>query len=124
MRKAINLEEQFARFSDTWSPKIVGVLNGQHIKLVKLEGDKCPWHSHDVEDEMFLVLEGTMDIELRDGVVTVGPGEFYIVPKGVEHRVVPRGAVKELLFEPTTTAHTGRVRVDITRDRYERLIDE
>jgi mannose-6-phosphate isomerase-like protein (cupin superfamily) len=66
-------------------PKIVGELNGQHVKLVKLEGDKCPWHSHDREDEMFLILEGTIEIEFREGSVTVGAGEFYIVPKGVEH---------------------------------------
>ncbi len=94
------------------------------MKLAKLEGDKCPWHSHEGEDEMFLLLEGTIDIELRDGTVTVGPGEFYIVPKGMEHRVVPRGKVAVILFEPAGTAHTGRVRADITRDRYDRLIDE
>jgi mannose-6-phosphate isomerase-like protein (cupin superfamily) len=122
MHKAVNLEERFARFSDTWSPKIVGELNGQHVKIVRLEGDKCPWHSHDAEDEMFLVMEGSMDIELRDGVVRVGPGEFYIVPRGVEHRVVPHGKVKEILFEPANTAHTGSVRSEITRDSYDRLI--
>jgi mannose-6-phosphate isomerase-like protein (cupin superfamily) len=123
MPKATNLNQQFARFSDTWSPKVVGELNGQHVKLVKLEGDKCPWHSHESEDEMFLVLEGTLDIHLREGQVSVGPGEFYIVPRGVEHRVVPRGRVKNMLFEPATTAHTGSVRSDITRDSYDRLID-
>jgi len=124
MHRSVNLDEQFARFSDTWSPKIVGELNGQHVKLVKLEGDKCPWHSHDAEDEMFLVLEGTIEIDLRDGVVTVGSGEFYIVPRGVEHRVVPRGQTQLILFEPAGTAHTGNVRADITRDRYDRLIEK
>ena len=123
MSKAINLEEQFARFTDTWSPQIVGELNGQHVKLVKLEGDKCPWHSHETEDEMFLVLEGTIDIHLRNGLVSVGPGEFHIVPRGVEHRVVPRGRVKQVLFEPAGTAHTGNVRSEITRDRYDRLVN-
>src|SRR5262245_11971179 len=123
MPKAINLDEQFARFTDTWSPKIVGELNGQHVKIVKLEGDKCPWHAHETEDEMFMAYEGTIDIHLRDGIVAVGPGEFYIVPRGVEHRVVPRGAVKEILFEPASTAHTGNVRSQITRDSYDRLID-
>jgi mannose-6-phosphate isomerase-like protein (cupin superfamily) len=121
--KSVNLNDQFARFSDTWSPKIVGELNGQHVKLAKLEEDKCPWHSHDAEDEMFLIVEGTIDIQLRDGTVSVGPGEFYIVPKTVEHRVVPHGKVKLILFEPAGTAHTGAVRADITRDRYDTLID-
>lgn len=123
MPKAINLDEQFARFNDTWSPKVVGELNGQHVKIVKLEGDKCPWHSHDAEDEMFMAYEGVIDIHLRDGMVSVGPGEFYIVPRGTEHRVVPRGCVKEILFEPANTAHTGNVRSDITRDSHDSLID-
>jgi mannose-6-phosphate isomerase-like protein (cupin superfamily) len=121
MNKAVNLQEQFARFSDTWSPKIVATLNGQHVKLVKLEADKCPWHSHDTQDEMFLVLEGSIDVELRDCVVGVGDGEFYIVPRGVEHRVVPHGKVKVLLFEPEGTAHTGKVRSAITRESYDHL---
>jgi mannose-6-phosphate isomerase-like protein (cupin superfamily) len=122
MHKSINVVEQFGRFSDTWSPKIGGELNGQHVWPVKLEGDRCPWHSHVAEGEMFLVLEGQMDVELGDGVVEVGPGEFYIVPRAVEHRVIPRGHVKEILFEPAGTAHTGAVRSDITRDSYDRLI--
>jgi mannose-6-phosphate isomerase-like protein (cupin superfamily) len=122
MSKAINLNEQFNRFTDTWSPQVVGELNGQHLKLVKLEGDKCPWHSHENEDEMFLILEGTIDIHFRDSVVTVGPGEFYIVRKRAEHRVVPRGKVKEILFEPVITAHTGNVQSEITRKEYHRLV--
>jgi len=123
MHKAINLSEQYARFTDTWSPKVVGELNGQHVKLAKLEGDKCPWHSHDAQDEMFLLVEGTIEIQLRDGVVNVGPGEFYIVPQGVEHRVVPHGAVKLILFEPAGTAHTGHARAEITREHYDRLVE-
>ncbi len=123
MPAAINLETQFARFTETWSPHIVGELNGQHVKLFKLEGDKCPWHSHAGEDEMFLILDGTLDIHLRDSVVPVGPGEFFIVRKGLEHRVVPRGSVRGLLFEPATTAHTGDVQSDITRQDYRSLID-
>ena len=66
MPKAVNLEEQFSRFTDTWSPQVIGELNGQPVKLVKLEDDKCPWHSHDLEDEMFLVTEGSIDIQLYD----------------------------------------------------------
>jgi mannose-6-phosphate isomerase-like protein (cupin superfamily) len=124
VHRAINLNEQFARFSDTWSPKIVGELNGQHIKLAKLAEDKCPWHSHDAEDEMFLVVEGAIEIQLRDGAVRVASGEFYIVPRGVEHRVLPEGEVKLILFEPAGTAHTGRARSEITRHEYDRLIEQ
>ncbi len=123
MPKAINLEEMFGRFTDTWSPQIVGDLNGQQVKLVKVEGDKCPWHAHEHEDEMFLVLEGTLDIHLRDGVVAVGPGEFHIVRQGVEHRVVPRGRVKAMLFEPASTEHTGKAQAEITRKTISRLVE-
>jgi mannose-6-phosphate isomerase-like protein (cupin superfamily) len=123
MSQASNLDRLYARFSDTWSPQIVGELNGQQVKLVKLEGDKCPWHAHAEEDEMFLVLEGTLDIHLRGEVVPVAAGEFYIVRQGAEHRVVPRGQVKCLLFEPATTAHTGKIQAEITRLHLDRLID-
>lgn len=121
MAKAVNIEECFKKFHDTYSPKIVGELNGQHIKLVRCEGDKVPWHTHDHEDEMFYVLEGVLDIQMKDSSLAVGPGEFYIVPKGVEHRVVPRGHVKLLLCEPANIAHTGNVRSEITKDTYDRL---
>jgi mannose-6-phosphate isomerase-like protein (cupin superfamily) len=121
MGKAVNIEECFGRFADTYSPKIVGELNGQHVKLVRVEGDKVPWHTHDNEDEMFFVVDGVLDIEERDGVVPVHPGEFYIVPRGREHRVVPHGHVKLILFEPEGIAHTGNVRAEITRDHYDRL---
>ena len=123
MPQPTNLAAQFARFTATWSPQVVAELNGQQVKLVKLEDDKCPWHFHALEDEMFLVVEGTLHIHLRSGIVAVGPGEFYIVPKTVEHRVVPIGAVKVILFEPAGTAHTGNVRSEITRDHHDRLID-
>ena len=121
MPKATDLAQQFARFTETWTPHLVGELNGQHVKLVKLEGDRCPWHFHAAEDELFLVLQGTLDLHLRDGVVPVGPGAFYIVPKGVEHRPVPRGAVQAMLFEPASTAHTGNVHAEITRAECRRL---
>lgn len=121
MIKAVNIENCFERFSDLFSPKIVGELNGQHVKLARCEGDKVPWHTHDNEDEMFLVIEGTLDILLRDQSVRVGPGEFCIVPRGVEHRVVPVGHVKLMLFEPAEIEHTGKVRSEITKERFERL---
>ena len=121
MLTVVNLDRSFDRFHDTFSPKIVGELNGQHVKLVRLEGDKVPWHTHDGEDELFLVLDGTLEILTRDWAVTLGAGEFTIVPRGTEHRVLPRGHVKLLLFEPSGIAHTGNVRAEITKDVFDRL---
>ena len=121
MEKVVNIEKCFDRFSDTFSPKIVSELNGQNVLLVRCEGDKVPWHTHDNEDEMFFVLEGTLDVLERGQSATVQAGEFIIVRKGTEHRVVPQGHVKLMLFEPQGIAHTGKVKAKITLDRYERL---
>lgn len=121
MPKVVNIEACFERFTDTYSPKIVGDLNGQHVKVVRLEGDKAPWHTHDGEDELFYVVEGEMDVCEREGTATLRPGEFCIVPRGSEHRVVPHGHVKLILFEPAGIAHTGNVRSEITKDRFDRL---
>jgi len=121
MPKVVNIEHCFTRFSDTYSPKIVAELNGQHVKVVRLEGDKVPWHTHDDEDELFWVVEGALDVMERDGTVTLRAGEFCVVPRGREHRVVPHGHVRLILFEPDGIAHTGKVRVEITKDRYDRL---
>ncbi|HOB54292.1 MAG TPA: cupin domain-containing protein [Acidobacteriota bacterium] len=110
-----------SKFVDTFSPKIVAELNGQHVKVVRLEGDKVPWHIHDGEDELFLVLDGVLDVLERNAAVTLRAGEFTVVPRGVEHRVVPRGHVKLLLFEPAGIAHTGAVRAEITKDRFDWL---
>ena len=121
MPKVVNLARCFEKFSDTYSPKIVGELNGQHVKLARLEGDKCPWHTHDREDEMFFVVDGVLDVQERDRAVTLHAGEFCIVRRGREHRAVPHGHVKLILFEPEGTAHTGSVRAEITKDHYDRL---
>ncbi len=121
MAKVVNIEACFRRFSDTFSPKIVGELNGQDVKVVRCEGDKVPWHTHDNEDEMFYVLEGALEVHERDETVTLQVGEFCIVPRGKEHRVVPRGHVRLLLFEPSGIAHTGTVKSEITKDHYDRL---
>jgi mannose-6-phosphate isomerase-like protein (cupin superfamily) len=118
MPQVINIEACFAKFTDTFSPKIVAELNGQHIKLVKLSGDKVPWHTHDDEDEMFYVLEGVLDIMTRNETVQVGANEFFVVPKGIEHRVAPQGDVRLMLFEPAGIAHTGKVRSEITKDKH------
>lgn len=104
----INLLEKFATFTEHWQPRIVGELNGQHVKIVRLLGEFV-WHHHENEDEMFLVLSGVLDLEFRDRVVTLGEGEFCIVPRGVEHRPVAREEVKVLLFEPASTLNTGNV---------------
>ena len=121
MLKVVSLAKCFQRFSDTFSPKVVGELNGQHVKVVRCEGDKVPWHTHDNEDELFMVIEGVLDILLRDQSVRLGAGEFCIVPRGVEHRVVPEGHVKLLLFEPAQIEHTGKVKSEITKEKPEWL---
>ncbi len=121
MSIVVNIEECFKKFSDTFSPKIVAELNDQLVMLVRCEGDKVPWHFHENEDEMFFMLDGEIDVMMRDETVRVHAGEFYIVPKGVEHRVVPYGHIKLMLFEPAGIEHTGKVRSEITKDQYDRL---
>lgn len=121
MSQVVNIEKCFEMFNDTFSPKIVGELNGQHVKVVRLEGDKVPWHIHENEDEMFFVVDGTLDIYEKDKNITIQSGEFYIVQRGVEHKVVPRGHVKLILFEPAGIAHTGKVKAEITKETFDKL---
>jgi mannose-6-phosphate isomerase-like protein (cupin superfamily) len=102
----VNLNQKLALFSDHWAPRIVGELNGQHVKLVKFQGEFV-WHKHDAEDEMFLVLHGKFQMEFRDRTVPLNEGEFLIVPRGVEHRPVAAEEVHVLLFEPAGTLNTG-----------------
>jgi mannose-6-phosphate isomerase-like protein (cupin superfamily) len=102
----VNLGEKLSLFSSHWEPKIVGELNGQHVKLVKFRGPFL-WHKHDDEDEMFLVLRGEFDMEFRDRTVPLREGEFLIVPRGVEHRPVAEREAHVLLFEPASTVNTG-----------------
>jgi len=103
---SINLAEKFAQIRETWSPRIVAELNGQHVKLAKLHGEFI-WHSHADEDELFLVIAGRLRIELRDGALDLGPGEMAVIPRGVEHRPVAAEEVQVLLFEPASTVNTG-----------------
>lgn len=110
----VNLAEKLALFSEYWSPKIVGELNGQHVKLAKFKGEFV-WHKHDKEDEMFLIVKGTLKIEFRDKAVTLNENEFLIVPKGVEHKPVAENEVKVILFEPVTTLNTGDTENDRTK---------
>lgn len=116
----VNLREKLALFSDNWSPKVVGELNGQHVKLVKFRG-AFVWHKHDAEDELFLVVAGRFTMEFRDRTVSVGEGEFLIVPRGVEHRPVADDEVSVLLFEPAGTLNTGDVRDERTVERPDRI---
>ncbi|HYH16516.1 MAG TPA: cupin domain-containing protein, partial [Flavisolibacter sp.] len=94
----VNLLEKFGLFNEHWSPKVVGELNGQQVKLVKLQGEFV-WHHHETEDELFLVVKGSFNMELRDKTVCLNEGEFFIVPKGVEHKPVAKSEVWVLLFE-------------------------
>jgi mannose-6-phosphate isomerase-like protein (cupin superfamily) len=111
----VNLSEKLSLFSEHWSPRVVGELNGQHVKLAKLEGEFV-WHHHESEDELFLVLRGTLAIHLRDRVVTLNEGEFFIVPKGVEHKPVAESEAHILLLKPVSTLNTGNVRNERTVD--------
>ena len=117
----MNIEDCFERFKDTFTPKIDGERNGQYVMLVRCEGDKVRWHTHDGVDEMFYVLEGTLEVLEEGKSTTVQAGEFYIVRSGIEHRVVPHGHVKLMLFEPEGISHTGKVKAEITKDRFDRL---
>jgi mannose-6-phosphate isomerase-like protein (cupin superfamily) len=105
----ISLEEKFALISEHWRPKTVGELNDQEIKLVKIKGE-FPWHHHENEDEMFLAVKGSFRLEFRDRTVELSPGEFVIVPRGVEHRPVADAEAEVLLFEPKNVLNTGNVR--------------
>ncbi len=116
----VNLAAALARIDDYWNPKIVGELNGQHVKLVKFRGAFI-WHHHEAEDELFLVVRGRFRMELRDGAVELSAGEFMIVPRGVEHRPVADEEVEVVLFEPAGTLNTGNVRSERTVDSPERL---
>lgn len=104
----VNLADKFARFSDHWSPKLVGQVNGCAVKLVKIAGEFV-WHHHDTEDEMFFVVKGRLTMKFRDGEQVVNPGEFIIVPHGVEHLPVAEDETEIMLVEPDTTLNTGNV---------------
>lgn len=116
----VNLAQKLGTFHEHWSPRIVGDLNGQHVKLAKLMGEFI-WHHHAHEDELFLVLKGRLVIELRDGRVELEPGELFIVPRGVEHRPRAEEETHILLFEPKTTLNTGNVRDARTVEEPERI---
>ncbi len=113
----VNLADKLARFSEHWSPRIVGELNGQQVKLVKFQGEFV-WHHHDAEDELFMVVRGRFRMEYRENdeehAIDLHEGEFLIVPRGLEHRPVADEEVQVVLFEPAGTLNTGNVRDDLT----------
>lgn len=118
--KVINLDKKYDLFQEYWTPKIVGELNGQQVKLAKLQGDFV-WHDHEKEDEMFLVFSGTLFMDFRDKTVELNPGEMIIVPKGVEHRPRTKDGmeVQLMLIEPASTQHTGKVEHELTKKNHE-----
>ena len=116
----INLAAKLALFSEHWSPKVVAELNGQHVKLVKLQGE-FTWHHHEQEDELFLVLHGELRMQFRDREVALTPGELIVVPRGVEHRPCADEEVHVLLFEPASTLNTGNVVEERTVRQPERI---
>ena len=120
MVSKINLADKLGRFTDLWSPKIVADLNDSHVKLAKVQGEFV-WHQHAGEDELFIVLQGNLTIELRDGQIDLGPGELVVIPKGVEHRPVAREEVHLMLIEPKGIRHTGDVVTDRTVTEYARI---
>ena len=124
MNRPVDLAEKLSLFSDHWAPKVVARLNDYEIKLAKLKGEFV-WHTHEDTDELFLVIEGRLTIQLRDGHVTLGPGQLYVVPRGVEHCPVTDGEVAVLLIEPTGVVNTGdAVGAELTASYDDSLLDE
>ena len=116
----VNLPEKLSLIHDHWNPRIAGELNGQHVKLVKFKGEFV-WHKHDHEDEMFFVVKGEFNMELRDRTIVLKENEFLIIPRGVKHRPVAEHEVSVMLFEPASTLNTGDTRGEMTRDTLEKI---
>ena len=119
----VDIAEKLDKINEHWSPHIVGELNGQHVKLAKLKGEFI-WHDHQEEDELFYVVKGTLIMELRDPderTVTIGPGEFIVVPRGVMHRPIAPEEVHVMLFEPASTVNTGDIDHDLTKKDLPRI---
>jgi len=109
----VNILEKFALINEYWSPRLVGKLNNQAVKIAKLKGEFI-WHHHENEDEMFYVIDGSLTIKLRDKDIILNKNEFFIVPKGVEHKPVAKEEVLVMMFEPLTTINTGNIETDMT----------
>ncbi len=118
--EVINLNNKFSQFNEHWTPKIIGALNGQHVKIAKVKGEFI-WHDHANEDELFLIIKGTLKIEFRDRTLTLQEGELCVIPKGVEHKPIAEEEVWLLLMEPASTKHTGDVEHELTQKELEWL---
>lgn len=116
----VNLNKKFSAFTDYFNPRVVGELNGQQVKLVKFKGEFV-WHHHAQEDELFYVVKGSFDMQLRDKILTISEGEFIIIPRGIEHRPVAREEVEIMLFEPASVLNTGNVENELTVKNLEKL---
>jgi len=116
----VNVADKFARFQEHWKPKIIGELNDSYVKAVKLQGEFV-WHQHEREDELFFVTKGRLLIKLRDGEVQLAPGEFLVIPRGVEHLPVAEDEVHALLIEAKTTVNTGAFANERTVAQLERI---
>ena len=116
----ININEKLSLFNDYFNPRIVAELNGQHVKLVKFQGEFV-WHKHEHEDEMFFVLKGQFKMEFRDKTVEIKENEFLVVPRNIEHRPVAENEVAIMLFEPATTLNTGDTKGELTREILEKI---
>ena len=120
LHEKVDVFKKLSLFNEYWSPQIVGELNGQYVKLVKFKGEFV-WHKHENEDELFYVLQGEFKIEFRDGIVELKENEFFIVPKGVEHRPVAENEVSVMLLEPKSTRNTGDKKNELTKENLERI---
>lgn len=118
--RKVSVSEKFQLFDDHWNPRVIAELNGQHVKVAKLLGE-FDWHAHAEEDELFWVQKGELEIHLRDRVVSLGPGELLVVPKGVEHKPVAKLECQVVLFEPMTTINTGDQVSERTRHELDRI---
>ena len=118
--KKINVWQKFSVFEDHWSPKIIGELNGQEVKIAKVKGEFV-WHNHQDEDELFFIFKGKLKILFHDQTVELSEGEMLIVPRGVEHKPVAEEEVWLMLFEPIATAHTGNVKHELTVETYQKI---
>ena len=116
----VNIKEKFTLFTEQWSPKIIGQLNGQDVKLAKLQGEFV-WHDHKEEDELFYIIKGTLKIEFRDKMIELQEGDMLIIPKGVEHKPIAEEEVWVLLFEPSNIKHTGDVEHELTKEKFEKI---
>ena len=118
--RKVNIDEKFAQIHDYWNPRIIGDLNGQHVKIARFK-DAFIMHQHEEEDELFLVIEGILEMELDDRTITVNPGEFLIVPRKTNHRPKALGEARVLMFEPTSTLNTGNIENELTRTDLETI---